>query len=357
VDAHVLDGKFQGSRTWLTEIVSRLPELVPDVDVVVYTADPRRAATLLGGARIEHRALPHVPAIARIAAYWPYAVRRDRLDLLLTQYFAPFLQPERQIVVVHDVLFETHPEFFPPRQRLRNRALVRLSARRSRKVVTVSEYSRREIARAYRLDPADVAVVRNGVAPAPVLGDLPPPVDPDRPVLLFVGRLEPRKNLRLALDAFEAADVGDAQLVVVGRDDFEDPLTLSRLRATAGAVHLQDVDPGALAALYATAAALVYPSLGEGWGIPVVEALGAGTAVLASDATAVPEAGGAACTYFDPTAHDAPEVLARLMGAAVRGELGLDEAVRSDHLAGLTWDRSAEAFAGVVRDLLGRTPG
>lgn|GEM_PF-816453 len=359
VDAHVLDGKFQGTRTWVTELLRRAPLLAPDLTFVAYSGDPGRSAALIGqDVPVEHRVLPPGGAVGRNLRFWPAAMRRDRLDVLVTQYFSPPRHARRQLVVVHDVLFATHPEFFDRGTRWRNRILVGAAARRAGTVATVSEYSRAQIVRTYGRSADEVLLVRNGATPAPAGGAWPDALPAGTPYLLMVGRLEPRKNLRLALDALQLVDDPDVRLVVVGRDDREDARTLARLAADPRVVHLQDVPGAELTALYGGARALLFPSRGEGWGIPVIEALAAGTPVVASDATAIPEAGGDACIYFDASAPDAARTLAGHMVDAVSGALRLDTGTAARHLATLTWDASAVTFVTAVRSALataGRT--
>ena len=352
VDGHVLDGKYQGSRTWLLENLRRAPRLAPEITFVVYSADPSRAADLIGLPEVEHHPIGGRGPVGRNLLFWSRAIRRDRLDLLLTQYFSPPRCAKRNVVVVHDVLFETHPQFFPWRTRWRNRILVGWSARRARMLVTVSQYSRTQISKAYGRDPADIALAHNGVDVAALQRSvaLPVEVPPGNPFALFVGRLEPRKNLRLALEAFgRIADPG-VRLVVVGRDDFEDREVLSRLAHEPRAIQLVDVPADQLVELYRRAAVLVFPSLGEGWGLPVLEALAAGTPVIASDVTAIPEAGGLACTYFSPHADDAAEQLARALGAALAGHIPFDADLARSHARSFSWDRSANELVIALRD-------
>lgn len=355
VEAHVLEGKYQGSRTWLLELLRRAPALAPDITFVVYTAEPAATRTLLPDA--EHRRLAPSGPLRRNLVDLPLAVRRDELDLLVTQYFTPLGRPSRHVVVVHDILFETHPQFFPPRTRWRNKLLVRWSARRARLVLTVSEYSRGEITRAYELPPNRVAVVHNGVA-APGEGAARPPavVPPGAPYALAVGRLEPRKNMRLLLDALDLVPDPAARLVIVGRDDFESAAVLDRIATDPRVLHLVDVTDDELSSLYRHAAALVFPSLGEGWGIPVLEALASGTPVIASDRTAVPEAGGDVCTYFDPDAADAPARLARLVEEALAGALPFDAAAAAAHVGRFSWEAAARELVAALRSTRHASP-
>lgn len=349
IDAHVLTGKPQGTRTWLANIVQRAADRHREATYVLYSADPEACARQVWGPNVEHRALPHWPASLRILLCWPWLARRDRLDVLVTQYIAPpLLTGAQQAVVIHDILFETHPDFFDWKMRWRNRLLTRMSARRARLVVTVSRYSRDSIAKAYGIAAEKIVEVRNGVSPRA----LPPPserlVGPGA-YLLMVGRLEPRKNLSLALDAFARLPKGSGRLVVVGKTDGERPDVLARMAAMEDVVHVASIDDRGLAGLYAHASALVFPSRGEGWGIPVLECLACGTPVIASCTTAIPEAGGDAAAYFDPDAPDRVERLADLMGSALSGTLPFDRARALSHAARHGWDDPAARFVEAVR--------
>lgn len=353
IDAHILDGKFQGSRSWLETLLAHLPEVGGRHEWVIYSADPAATRARYAAPCFTHRRIALPGRLARLLAFWPWAVLAHRLDALVTQYVAPPLCPGAQIVVVHDVLFESHPQFFPRAMRLRLQWLTRISARRAAAILTVSRHAAAEIVRHYGVDPALVILA----PPAP-----PPPQAPSaeeaaaaaalRPFLLCVGRLEPRKNIALALAASAALRDAGARLVVVGREDAGGAETARALAAAANVVHLRDAAPGLLAALYAEAAALVFPSLGEGFGMPVLEALAAGAPVIASDRTAIPEAGGACARYFDPTAADAKARLAALMGEALAGRLRPDPAAVQAHLAQFDGRQSAAALTRAA-DTLG----
>lgn len=351
IDAHVLDGKYQGTRTWLLEILRRAPALAPELTFVVYSASPEASAAMIDSTLVEHRLIGESGPVMRNLRFWPGALRRDHLDLLVTQYFGPPRFADRNVVVVHDVLFATHPHLFPASTRWRNQLLVWWSVRRAGTIVTVSEYSRDQISRVYHRDPSRIAIAHNGVdiAPSATQGTLPGDIPSDLPFALFVGRLEPRKNLRLLLDALALIDDPQVRVVVVGRDDFEEPEILARLASERRAIHLVDVSPEQLRETYRRAAVFVLPSLGEGWGIPVLEALAAGTPVIVSDVTALPEAGGPVCTYFSPGAPDAARQLAVRMVAGLAGELQFDPFAARLHAASFTWDRSATELVHALR--------
>ena len=278
--------------------------------------------------------------------FWPWAERAHRLDALLTQYVAPPFGRAAQHVVIHDLLFESDPAFFPRAMRWRLRALCRLSARRAARVLTVSAHAADEIARRYGVPAARIAIARNAVSPHPVLdAEAEREARALRPFLLCVGRLEPRKNVALALEASAGVRDEGARLVVVGREDFGSADLASALRRAPGVIWLQDLPPARLAALYRHAAALVFPSLGEGFGLPVLEALSYGAAVIASGRGAIQETGGALPAYFDPEAPDATAALAGLMAQALSGGLRPDPAGLAAHLSRFDWRESARVVA------------
>lgn len=351
VDAHVLTGKYQGTRTWLRNMLREIRVQPPQQTYVVYSYDPAEAMTAVGGPPLEHHLLSRRPPPVRLLSTWPVRMRADSLDYLIAQYHGPLLDASRQIIVVHDVLFESHPEFFPPVMGSRLRTLVRLSARSSPLVVTVSEYSRGEIIERYGLPANRVVVVRNGFTP---LGS-----DPDadkrfralQPYVLAVGRLEPRKNVGLLLDATRDLRARGSRVVVVGRADFAAHQLVRRLAVEPGVVHLQDVSDLELGSAYRHAGVLAYPSAGEGFGLPIVEALASGAPVVASDRTAMPEVAGPFAQYFDPTSPGAGRVLADLLTRALESPPDIDPIALQAHLAQFDWCRSAQALTTAIDSL------
>ena len=114
VDAHVLDGKFQGSRSCVENVLRVIGRQDARNTYVIYSFDPSHTHALFPFANFEHRSIALHAAIPRLLAFWPWAARRDRLDVLLTQYIAPPFGAARQFVLIHDILFESFPRMFPP---------------------------------------------------------------------------------------------------------------------------------------------------------------------------------------------------------------------------------------------------
>jgi glycosyltransferase involved in cell wall biosynthesis len=262
------------------------------------------------------------------------------------------------VVTVHDVAFLTHPEMFPPRWRLLFRAGLRRAVRTADAIVTVSEHTAAEVRRVTSIDP-------ERVHPAPLAPALPvTETDPDavagryripRPYLLFNGLLEPRKNLLRLVHAYRRASAAGAPhaLVLAGGLGWKPDELLAELKVQApGKVVLTGHVPDAvLDALFRGASAFVYPSLAEGFGLPVLDAMVRGIPCVVASATSLPEVAGDAALLADPLSIPGlAEALSRvLMDEALAGRLA--EAGRR-RAAAFSWRRTAEATLEVYRSIL-----
>jgi glycosyltransferase involved in cell wall biosynthesis len=279
-----------------------------------------------------------------------------------TEHLLPPLRGVPTVLTVHDMIFR----LFPEHQRRLNywylNATMPLYCRRADAIITVSESSKRDIVAHYGLDPAKVTVIYEAASPEFAPGP-PAAVEearrryglPER-FLIHVGTIEPRKNLSRLVEALQRLrDRGLAvPLVVVGGkgwlyDDFFRRLEALEVR---DAVHFPGYVPAAdLPLLYSAATAAVTPSVYEGFGLPVLEAMACGTPVLSSNAASLPEMGGAAARYFDP--YDV-EAMAEAIGTVwtdgeLRSEMrrqGLQQAAR------FSWERAARETLAVYARLL-----
>ena len=212
----------------------------------------------------------------------------------------PFRAAAPTLVTIHDAFAFTEPH----RDRIarwREQRPIRRAAKEATRVCTDSDWSRNELLRALALDPARVSVVR----PAPEPFWFPAPDDGlpasvrGRRYVLLVGAREPRKNAGMLIRACaEALHGPDEMLVVVGRLPPEERRSAMRLSVEAGEV--ADASDGLLRALYRNAAVVAVPSTAEGFGLVAAEALACGTAVLAADSSALPEATAGAALLLDP---------------------------------------------------------
>ncbi len=314
----------------------------PEGDYHLYT--PRLpqdspGAAFAGDTRFE----THV-STAAIKAYWrSYGVvsdlRADGVDVYHgLSHELPFSigsAPVRSVVTVHDLIFRKYPDTFSWFDRQVFDRKLRYACVHADLVVAISESTRRDLIEAYGVDERRVRVVYQSCGrlwygdiegrsnDSAVIAALPQ--DLPREFLLSVGSVETRKNLKLLVEAYRVLRPNERlPVVVVGRHTrYQD-----EVEALAQACGVADLftflpnlrDDRALKHLYQRAAALIYPSLYEGFGLPVAEALLCGTPVITSDVSSLPEAGGPGSLYVDPTD---PEALAD----AVRQVLG-NEALR-----------------------------
>jgi glycosyltransferase involved in cell wall biosynthesis len=258
---------------------------------------------------------------------WWYPIRLGRsaaaLELLhCTTFRAPRRSPVPLVVTVHDLALLRHPEAFPAWHRRSGQVALRAAVGRADAIVAVSGFTRDELVELLDVAVERIRVVPNGVDP--VFTPQGPTAHGD--YVLAVGTLEPRKNLAAAV---EAARQAGAELRVVGARGWggvEVPGWLGR------------PSDDELAALYRGARCLLYPSLYEGFGLPVLEAMACGTPVVTSRGGATEEVAGGAAVLVDATD---PDAIAAGIGAA---ESQRDELVRSglERAGGFTWQHAGD---------------
>jgi glycosyltransferase involved in cell wall biosynthesis len=241
--------------------------------------------------------------------------------------FLPLRRPCPGVVTIHDLAFEAYPEDFVPRTRAKFRWLAPRAARSAELVICDSAFTRDDVCARYGIDAAKVRVVP--LAPSLPIGA--EPVPERAPYALGVGDLRGKKNWR------RLAAACPLPLVIAGVDAGEG----AALRA-AGVELTGYIDDARLDALMRGAAVLVHPSLYEGFGLVVVEALARGVRVAAARGTSLPEAGGDAAVYFDPLDEDAMRaaILEALEGPAPR-------------VTPRTWAEVAEETVSAYREAAG----
>jgi glycosyltransferase involved in cell wall biosynthesis len=280
-------------------------------------------------------------------------------------YFAPLLCPCPLIVTVHDTLYLTQPHHYKDKFfSLYSKLFIGAAVRRADIICTVSAFSKKEIESSYRIESDRIRVTYPGVSSGyrpqseEQLASVRDKYKLERPYFLFVGAWEPRKNLPHLISAFRIFcndQTRDYELILVGPQGsgaaevnalLGDPELEGRVRPM-GFVPDEDMP-----AMYAAAEAFVLPSLGEGFGIPIIEAMACGTPVLASNTTCLPEVAGDAAVYFDPKD---PSNIARAMSVilqpAIQEEMKLKGLSRARMF---TWENCAreteQAYADALKE-------
>ena len=263
----------------------------------------------------------------------PLRLTRVRPDVVhAPNCFLPLRRPCPGVVTIHDLAFEAFPDDFSRRTGAKFRSITPRAARSAERVITVSEFTKGDVCERYGVDPGKVKVVHNG--PSLALGTLPPPAG--APYILGVGDLRAKKNWGRLAQAWRASGVPH-RLVIAGGG--EDP----GLAGVETPGYLPDAE---LDALMRGADLLVHPSLYEGFGLVVVEAMVRGIPVAAAQNTALPEAGGDAAVYFDPLDVDA---MAAAIVEALDRRYELSERGLA-HAAGFSWERAARQTRAVYEE-------
>jgi glycosyltransferase involved in cell wall biosynthesis len=251
----------------------------------------------------------------------------------------PPVDHPRAVTTVFDVQHELFPRFFSPAERAYRRIVYGWTFRKSRLIITGSDYVARHLVERRRLPPARVRVIPLGLDHE----RFTPGRAAREPFLLYPANRWPHKNHARLLEAFARVRRRrpEMRLVLTGSGH--------RVRAEPGVAVRGHVSLEELARLYRTAAALVFPSLYEGFGQPPLEAMACGCPVAASRAASLPEVCGDAAAYFDPTSVDdiADTILRVLEAPADLVERGLERARR------FTWETCARGHERVYRELLG----
>jgi glycosyltransferase involved in cell wall biosynthesis len=346
IDANPASRDVQtGTEIYTAQLIRRLPAAAPELRFTFYASRPSPAPgpdiTVLPGRRLWSQ--------ARL----PLELWAGRPDLFFAPaHVVPFLAPGRTLTVVHDLAFERHPAAYAPRDLAYLRLTTRWAARRCRLLVTVSAATAADLVELYGVPRDRLRVVPlGGGEPVAALSD---PHVADRalsalgvrgPFALHVGRIESRKNQLTALAAVERIP----SLTLVCAGPIADEQIAARLRRSPRCRLLGRVSRSELEALYDRTEVLLFPSLYEGFGLPVLEAMRRGLPVVTAAVSSLPEVGGEAALYVeDPLDAEglATAVEEALVDRPRLAALGRAQAAR------FTWDRTARGVADAIRDAI-----
>jgi glycosyltransferase involved in cell wall biosynthesis len=285
VDADVLGRQRTGDETYVENLLRRLPALAGDD--LRFAAITRRPDLVPAG--VEPVELEARFQELRMAVAVPRLLRRLRPALAHFQHALPFRSPCPAVVTVHDLSFERDSTAMGPLDRWIFKRVVPRAARKARRVIAVSERTKRDLVDLYAIAPERITVIPHGVDPA-----FGPGGNGAHDYLLFVGAIQARKD---PIAAAEAAESVGLPLVVAGPE--REP-ALARELERHGADLRGYVEKDELARLYRGAACLVLPTRYEGFGLPVLEAMACGTPVVAHSDPALREVAGDVAVYAEP---------------------------------------------------------
>lgn len=286
----------------------------------------------------------------------PQLLRKHSIDLVHSLgYVSPVLAACPSVVTIHDLNYQAFGSYMPRVKRLALALMVRLSALQAQHIITVSEFSRREVCRTFGVPRAKVTVTHG--APKPPHRQPTAPPDHEKAVLARLGirppyvlafsSLSPNKNIPRLLAAFNRARNRHGlphQLVLVGH--FERNSVPATALADSSVVLTGYLDSATLEAVLSSAQMLVFPSYYEGFGLPVLEAMAAGVPVVSSSSASLPEVCGEAALFFNP--QDVEDMAQKI--ALVASDPKLREALRQKGLRNVgrySWEQTAEQTLAV----------
>ncbi len=360
VDARELGGAPTGVGRYLSELLERWLAR-DDADArrfVLYVPsrgfDFHALGALTSSRFLEVRAVGGAAGTRWEQMALPSAANRDGLNVFFAPaYSGPLRLMAPMVLVIHDLSYYAHPEWFPWPGGLRRRTLTRWSARGATRVLTVSAFSAQEIERYLDVPRTKLEVVYHGLPPAGRFGEAGRPAPPREPLVLFAGSIFNRRHVPDLVRAFArvASRQPDARLVVAGENRTmprEDPAGLARELGIGDRVDVRSyVADAELGALYARAGVFAFLSEYEGFGLTPLEALAHGVPVVVGDTAVAREVYGEAALYVPPGDLDAAAAaIERLLVDAAARAAALARA--AELLPRYSWERAAERTLAVL---------
>lgn len=345
-----------GPETYEVEMLRALAQIDHENEYVVYcTGEEAPRAIGVQQENVRYHVLQPGSRAISLTLSLPAQLIKDGIDFLHSTFTPPPFAVRPEVLTVHCLSSFVHPEFYSPLVAWRLNSLLRIGMRRAQCVLCVSQSTADDVHQRFGVGRERLAVAHNGVsaqfepvAPKIARDRVRRELNIDGPYALFVGKLEPRKNVTRLLEAFamfRRETKSETRLVLAGNRTAVTPA----IDAQIARLGLQDavVRPGyapteLLASLYSGARMFLLPSLWEGFGIPIVEAMACGTPVLTSSVTCLPEIAGDAAVIVDPeSVASIADGIARLDGSE---ELRRTLSARGLERARLfTWENSARS--------------
>ena len=354
---HMIVDRLEGVGIVTEEVMKRIVKAHPE-DQFEYYFDRKYNERFVHGSNVHPYTLHPITRLPILIRYWlnspvrKHAVNANANVFFSPDGFIPLGMSIPKVSMVHDVAFLRYPEHLQPRIRAFYKKWMPRYLAYTDHIVTVSEFSKSELIAGYNVHPDKISVVYNGIT------DTYKPVDENqkrstrekyangRPYFLYLGAIHPRKNILTLIKAFEqfkSSHLSGHQLVLAGRASWHTEEVFKAIAQSQwkDSIHLPGYIPTADAAtLVGSAEAMIYPSLYEGFGLPLVEAMACGVPVICSNVSSLPEVAGNTALLFDPL--DSPH-LAEHMKRISSEESLRNEMIASGHERSkfFSWDKAA----------------
>lgn len=288
----------------------------------------------------------------------PRAVRQDKPDIFFSPtHYSPLFLPCPEIISILDVSYKYYPELFKKKDLYKLSWWGKYSVKKAKKIITISENSKDDIMKIYNISPQKVEVVHLGIKDLPAShmsqDELFNKYGLSAPFILFVGTLQPRKNIKRLIQSISLLKNKEAKLVIVGKKGwmYEEIFSApEEFEISSRVIFLHNVTNDELPAFYKAADVFVLPSLYEGFGLPILEAMKYGCPVVTSDISSLPEAGGEAALYVNP--EDVSDIAAKIDDVLENKKLR-DRMIKlgKEQAKKFSWERAAQEVLNVFEEV------
>lgn len=357
IDCH-FDSKIkQGTNTYVSELVDAISRNDSSNEYFLLNADYADDLYRASVGNIVKKRIATNSTRRNILYGYRRIARHNKLNVLHTNYLCPFVVPCKTVVTIHDVLYLTHKQYFPNLHTQQLRVLTPITLHLADRLIAVSEYSKRQLVSHFGVDESKIGVTLEAASAeykvikntSNIKTKIKNKYGIENDFLLYVGRLAPIKNiprmLRI-LAEYTRKTSSRISFVLVGSydpvyPDTEIESTIRLLSSDYQIVVLSDVSQEDLVQLYNSAEVLFFVSYGEGFGLPILEAMNCGLPVITSNCTACPETAGDAGILVDP--YDDRMIYEALSNVLSRIELRSQIADKGLRRASLfSWNKCAQ---------------
>jgi glycosyltransferase involved in cell wall biosynthesis len=290
----------------------------------------------------------------------PRALRHDMPDIFFSPtHYSPFFIPMKTVLTILDVSYKYFPEMFTKKDLYKLSWWGKFSVRKSKKIITISESSKDDIIKTYGINAKNIEVIHLGIKKLPIANmtkeELFKKYSITMPYILFVGTLQPRKNLVRLIQAISLLKNKDIKLVIIGKKGwmYEDILSApEKFDISDRVIFLHNVINSELPLFYKYASLFVLPSLYEGFGLPILEAMKYKCPVVTSKVSSLPEAGGEAALYINP--EDVSEIAEKIDEVLVNTKLRERMVKLGDiQVKKFSWEKTASEVIKVFEEMHG----
>lgn len=293
---------------------------------------------------------------------FPYKeLKKKRPDVLhIPHYNVPIFYRGKMVVTIHDLTHLIFPQFLPNKfAYFYAKFMIWFATKRAEKIITVSENTKKDIIEKFKVKPEKIEVIYNGVGEEFVEKEKDKieylysrfGIPKDKKVLMYVGNLKPHKNLEALLEAFAKVENKEKCCLLLVGKAFEKYNVLEEketsLNIKNNVIHTGIVNQEELVDLYNLADLFVFPSLYEGFGIPILEALACGTPVICSNTSSMPEVGGDVVEYINP--YDVEEITLKV-NELIKQDIKIKKKEVEKHLSKFNWKNLSNVTINVLKN-------